>query len=101
MITQEELRKIILKDLKIDFLKPEIQDEILAKLGENIIKRISLVVLEALPEEARAEFDNISQSGDQEKMQQFLKAQIPDFEKLIYETIKKTIEEYKMLAGIK
>jgi len=101
MITKEELRQIILKDLRMDSLSVEIQDKILEKLGGNIIKRISLAVLKALPEEARPEFEKISGSGDEIKIQEFFKNTIPNFEELMYKTIKETIEEYKQIAGIK
>jgi len=67
----------------------------------NIIKRISLAVLKALPEEARPEFEKISGSGDEIKIQEFFKNTIPNFEELMHKTIKETIEEYKQIAGIK
>ena len=101
MITQEELRQIILKDLEIGYLPADAQDKILEKLGENIIKRITLAVLENLPESARSEFDVISQSGNQEKMQEFLKLQIPNIEELLQKTIQFTINEFKEMAGVK
>ena len=101
MITQEELRQIILKDLKIGHLSSDAQDKILEKLGENIVKRITLVVLENLPEEARPEFDTISESGDQKKLQEFLKSQIPNIEELLQKTIQLTINEFKEMARIK
>ena len=101
MLTKEELRQIILRDLGIGSLPLDVQDKILEKLGGNIIKRITLAVLENLPEGARGEFDIISESGNDEKMRGFLKSQIPNFEELIQKTIKFTIEEFKELAGIK
>ncbi len=87
--------------MKIGHLSFDAQDKILEKLGENIVKRITLVVLENLPEEARPEFDAISESGDQKKLQEFLKTQVNGLEELIHGTIKKTIEEFKKTAGIK
>lgn len=101
MVTKEELRQIILDDLKIGSLPLDAQDKILEKLGGNIIKRITLATLENLPEKARGEFDAISENGDQEKMQEFLKSQITNFEELIQKTIKFTINEFKELSGIK
>lgn len=101
IISQEELRQIILRDLGIGSLPLASQDKILEKLGGNITKRITLAVLENLPEKAREEFDFISESGDDMKMQDFLKSQISNFEELIQKTIKFTIGEFKELAGIK
>lgn len=101
MITQEELRQIILKDLEIGHLPADAQDKILEKLGENITKRITLAVLENLPESARPEFEVISQSGNQEKMQEFLKSQISNIKELLQKTIQFTINEFKEMAGVK
>ncbi|MEK7162753.1 MAG: DUF5663 domain-containing protein [Patescibacteria group bacterium] len=100
MITKEELRKIILKDLEIGHLSFDAQDRILEKFSENITKRITLAVLENLPESARSEFDIISASGNQEKLQEFLKLQIPNIEELLQKTIKFTVNEFKEMAGI-
>lgn len=100
MITQEELKQIILKDLEIGHFPSDVQDKILEKLGGNIIKRITLVVLENLPENVRPEFDVISASGNQEKLQEFLKLQIPNIEELLQKTIQFTISEFKETAGI-
>ncbi len=101
MITQKELRRTILEDLGIGHLPLDTQDKILEKLGENIIKRITLVVLENLPEDAQPEFDVVSASGDEAKMQEFLKSKIPNVEELIQKAIQGTISEFKELAGIK
>jgi hypothetical protein len=101
MLTQQELRQTILKNLAIGHLSIEIQDKILEKLGENITKRITIAVLENLPEDAQSEFDLISTTGDEIKMQEFLKSKIPGVEELIQKTIQFTINEFKEIAGIK
>lgn len=101
MITQEEIKQVILKDLAIGYLPIEAQDRILEKLGENIAKRITLAVLENLPEDTRPEFDAISATGDEIKMQEFLKSKISNIEELIQKTIQFTINEFKEIAGIK
>lgn len=101
MITQEELRQIILKDLKIGFLPLDVQDKILEKLGVNIIKKLTLVILKNLSEETKDEFEKLSDSGDEIKLREFLKNAIPNLEELTQKTIKETIDEYKEIAGIK
>lgn len=101
MITKKELNEIILKDLNIGGLPAESQDKILEKLGENITNRIFMAILEKLPEDARVEFDAVSASGDEIKMQEFLKLKIVNIEELIQRIIQLTISEFKEMAGIK
>lgn len=99
MITQEEIRQIILNNLEIGSLPLDIQDKILEKLGANIIKKLTLTILKNLPEEVIPEFEKLSDSGDEIKLQEFLKSRIPNLEILIRETIKATIDEYKEIIG--
>lgn len=101
MITQKELRQIILKDLEIGSLPLDIQDKILEKLGSNILKRLVLVILKNLPEEMKVEFEKLSEGGDEIKLREFFKNTIPNFEELTQKTIKETIDEYKEITGIK
>lgn len=97
----QELKQTIMKEIGIVALPSDIQDKILEKLGSNIIKRLTLAILKNLPEEARPEFEKISASGDEIKLQEFFKNTIPNFEELTQKTIKETIDEYKEIAGIK
>ncbi len=99
MITPKELRQIILNDLEIGSLSLDIQDKILEKLGANIIKRLTLAILKNLSEEAKLKFEKLSVGGDEIKLQEFLKLQIPNLEELIQKTIKATIDEYKEFVG--
>jgi len=101
MNIQDEFKNIILKEIGIESMSQEMQDKILEKLGGNIMKRISLAVLKALPEEAQPEFEIISASGDDIKMQEFLRNKISGLDNLVQKTIKDTIEEYKQMAEIK
>jgi hypothetical protein len=97
----KELKEIIIKEIGLVALPPDVQDKILEKLGGNIVKRLTLAVLKNLPEEARPEFEKLSDSGDEIKLQEFFKKTIPNFEELTQKTIKETIDEYKEIAGIK
>ncbi len=97
----QELKQTIIKEIGIADLPLASQDRILEKLGGNIVKRLSLAVLKNLPEEAKSEFEKISASGDEIKLQEFFKNTIPNFEELTQKTIRETIDEYKEIAGIK
>lgn len=96
-----DFKQLIIKELAIDNFPPEAQERILVKVGENIMKRITLVLLENLPEKNRPQFESLSHAGDAITLQNFLKFNIADADDLIKKTIQETIREFKKLAGIK
>ncbi len=98
MIQQEEIKNSILKELGLSSLADNDKDEILSRLGEGLLKRIIAVTLEKLPEEARGEFEALNQAGDNDKINQFLKNNIPGVEQIIQQEIKEGIEEFKNIA---
>lgn len=75
----------IIKELGIDQLPPEKQEEILTAMTEVILKRITLRVLENFSEEQKDEFDKICAQGDQAKVSQYLEANVADYESIIKE----------------
>lgn len=99
MIEQEKLKEILLRDLEIGDLPAKAQEEILANLGESIMKKIMLAIFDNLPEAARAEFEVLAKNGDPAKLQIFLKSQIAGIDALIQNTIQGVIRRYKELAG--
>jgi hypothetical protein len=81
----------IIKELGIDQLPPEKQEEILTAMTEVILKRITLRVLENFSEAQKDEFDKICAAGDQEKVSQYLAANVVDYENII----KNEISQFK------
>lgn len=90
------LQQNLIKELGIDKLPSEKQQEVLAAMTEALLKRLVIRVLEKLPEGDRAEFEKISKSQDAEKMTEFLKNKTPNFEEIAVQEIadfKKEITE--------
>jgi len=81
------LKADLIKELGIDQLEPSKQEEVLTAMTEAVLKRLTIRVLEKLPESDRADFEKISQSQDAEKMTNFLKDKIPDFEEIAAQEI--------------
>lgn len=97
----DETLKAIAVDLGISDLPPADQEEIIVKLGEVALKNTVLAVLENLPEENMAEFEKISESGDEEKTRYFLKKHIPNFDEISKQEVKKVADDFKRVkAGL-
>lgn len=93
--------KSIAKDLGIEELPKEGQEEIIAKLGEVGLKNTMMAVLEKLPEENMAEFEKLGESGDPVAMRDFLKQYIPDFDEISKVEVKKVVDDFKKVkAGL-
>jgi len=95
MIETKDITNRIVQELELNDLPEEARNQIITKLGENILKRITITVLDKLPEDKRGEFETISKEGDVEKMQEFMRNNIANVDTLIEQEIRKNIEEFK------
>lgn len=80
-----QIEQDILKELGIDSLPAERQEEVLTAMTEAVLKRLMLRLIGAMSEEQRKEFQAIADAGEQEKISQFLSANVPNYETLIKE----------------
>lgn len=99
MINTDEINNTLVKDLGLEGIPKDVQDEVIARVGENILRRITVAIVEKIPPAARQEFDSISEAGDSERMRTFLNAQIPDFDAFVKNEVHKSVEEFKQLAA--
>jgi len=83
----QSIQDDILKELQIDQLPLEKQEEVLTAMTELLLKRLTVRVLEKLDEKQQEEFGQVSASGDPDKISQFFAANVPDYEKIIQEEI--------------
>lgn len=93
-MNNQELREILTKELGIGGLPEEAQDEIVGKLGEIILKSLTVAIFEKLPNDARTEFERIGAKGDHALIQEFLEKNIPDLHALMEEEVKKTLRNF-------
>lgn len=93
-INNQELHDILIKELGISGLPKEAQDEIAGKLGEIILKSLTVTIFEQLSTNAREEFEKISTSGDNTLVQEFLEKNVPNLHELMEEEVKKTLQDY-------
>lgn len=94
VINNQELRDILIKELELGGLPDEAQDEIAGKLGEIILKSLTVTIFENLSNSAREEFEKISASGDNGLIQEFLEKNVPNMHELMEGEVKKTLQNY-------
>ena len=91
----QEIRAILIKELGVETLPEEAQDEIISKIGDTILKSLTARIFERLSTEDHKKFEIISKTGDDERIQEFLEIAVPNMHSLMEEEIKKTIRLYK------
>ena len=82
-----QIEENILKELEIDQLPEERQEEVLTAMTEAVLKRLMLRLIGAMSEEQRKQFEEIANAGDQAKISQFLEANVPNYETTIKEEV--------------
>ena len=85
----QTIQQDLIKELGIDQLPTERQEEILTAMTEALLKRITLRVLENLDEKQREEFDAVASANETEKVTEFLARKVPNYEQLIQDEIAK------------
>lgn len=99
-MNNQEIRNILIRELGIEGLPEDAQDEIVTKLGEVILKSLTVAIFEKLSNTARIEFERVSARGDHDLIQEFLEQNVPDLHTLMEEEIKLTLENFaKLEAG--
>jgi len=100
MIKKEDLIKKITDELSIGGMSKEAQENIITKLGENVLKKLTIDVFDEIPKNEHAEFETVLRSGNMDEAHKFLSEKIPNFDDFVNKSAKNTIEEFKKLAGI-
>ena len=83
----------LIKDLGIDTLSEDKQNELIIKMSEALLGRIFLETMEKLGEKGREEYEKITQEEvTPEQMEAFFKNRIKDYD----EMVQKVVEEFKL-----
>lgn len=95
MISNQDIREQIVKELELGGLPEEAQNEIIAKFSENLLKKIAIAMLDKIPSDKRSEFEAIVGNGDSNAMYSFIKTNVPDADALMKTEIQKSLAEIK------
>ena len=99
-LSQADALSQLIKDLGIDTLSQDKQNELIIKMTEVLLKRIFLETMDKLGEQGREEYEKMSEGEVQpEQMEAFFKEKIHNYE----EMVQGVIEEFRgeMIAANK
>ncbi len=88
-------RNILIQKLHLKDIPRTLQDKIVGQLGENILKAITLEILQKMNPEERSDFEKIATTGTEEEMSAFLSSKIPDIEGLIQKKAEEEVGRVK------
>lgn len=89
------LEKSLFVELGIEDASPELQESILDSFMSAVIKKMLIRAVELLSEEKKGDLIAIQDSGDTDKIEQFLKDNISDFDKIMAEVVESAKEEHR------
>lgn len=95
METENILEKGLLVELGIEDAAPEVQESVLDSFTGAVIKKMLIRAFELLPEDKKGELVALQDSEDYDKIEQFLKENVPDFDKVMAEVVGSAKEEYR------
>lgn len=100
MANQSTALNQLIKDLGIDTLSQDKQNEIIIKMTEVLLKRIFLETMDKLGEEGRAEYEKMSEGEvTPEQIEAFFKEKISNYEELAQSVIDEFKEEMMKAHG--
>jgi hypothetical protein len=87
-------------ELGIGNLAPNEQEQIIVEVGQNIMKRIIVELMNLLPEDRKDEFVALSDSGDENQMMEFIAGAIPGVDEILKKIVREEIEISKNLLAL-
>ncbi|MFA6160053.1 MAG: DUF5663 domain-containing protein [Parcubacteria group bacterium] len=96
MDNQTQIQKTIIEELGLVDLPKEKQDQLLIKMTEVVLKRIFLEIMEKLNETDQKIYEKmIDENAEPEKLEEFLREKITNYDKIIARVIADFKEEMK------
>lgn len=92
---QDEIREAAARELALEGFSPEAQQDIIASFGAVAIQAATSAILEALPEEKRDAFVDISNKKDETEMRDFLLREVPHYEKIVADAVQEEVRRFK------
>lgn len=94
----EAQRTQLIAELNIGHLAEDDQGRVLTALGEVVMKRVMIKVLETLPEAEREPFEKFMQADDEAAIQEMFQKYIPNISEVIQQITQDAVEEHKRLV---
>lgn len=94
-MNNQELRETLIKELGIENLSGEAQDEVVSKIGEMILKSVTASIFEKLTPSAKEDFNKISATGSSAAIQDFLEENAPGIHEMMEAELRKTLQGFR------
>lgn len=97
MNPQNDIRQALLKELDIESLPPQAQQEAIAAVGGPLLQSVILDILEKIPPAQQSAFQQALDAGDQANIEKLIAENIPDAQAFIEQSVAKAVAEFKSL----
>ena len=89
---ESQIQKTLVEELGLADLPQDKQEQLIIKMTEVLLKRIFLETMEKMDDQGREEYEKLVNEGvTPEKMEEFLKSKIQNYEAMV----QKVIEDFK------
>lgn len=85
----------VAKALKIEDLPEESQKEIVQKMSEIVLERLMIEILDTLEGEQQKTFKSLVESGDHQKIGDFIKANVPELNTMVETVVNDEVRRFK------
>lgn len=92
-------RDTLIAELDIASLPPDIQDEMIAGVGQNVMTHVLTVLLARLSDDVQEQFKALIETGQGVEAEALAKAHIPDLDVYIASEVRVALDEFKKLQG--
>lgn len=91
ILTRDDL---VLK-MNLEGIPTEVQDQVIAQYGENVLKGATLEALSSLSEEDKKQLESHIETGNEKEIEIFLAEKVTNFDKIIKEKSDAEIEKIR------
>lgn len=93
-------RNDLIEKMNLGEISPDMQDQIIAQLGENVLKSVLIEVKAELEEGELEEFDSLIKKDNPETIEKFLLEKIPSFDSLVKEKMSIQMEAVRRAMSV-
>lgn len=92
---EQTLKDTLVKELGLEGADEETINNLLIQVGQSIMERTTLAILEKLTLEEQDEFTKLAETGDYQKSYEYAASKIENFDEFVKSEARAEIEELK------
>lgn len=94
-LSLEQLRADVAKELGIESLSSDKQNELLDRMTETVMKQVFLGLSDKMGDDGTEGFDAVLKEGDQKKIEEYIRRYVPEPDVFVKETVKEFVRAVK------